>query len=165
MGEVCDDSGNEIRAVVPSCPGARRPVGPSCSVPAPPACWPAARPARRARPAPPRRPGRSPASGPGTPVRGGSLTVGTIAEIDGFYPPTNHWDTNGFLYANAVYDPLMAVAADGTIQPYLAKSMTANSTFDTWTMTLRPGIKFNDGIGPRPRRWSRPTSTPSRPRR
>ena len=78
-------------------------------------------------------------------MRGGSLTVGTIAEIDGFYPPANHWDTNGFLYANAVYDPLMAMAADGTIQPYLAKSMTSNSTFDMWTMTLRPGIKFNDG--------------------
>ena len=78
-------------------------------------------------------------------MQGGALTVGTIAEIDGFYPPTNHWDTNGFLYANTVYDPLMAVAADGSIQPYLAKSMTPNSTFDVWTMTLRPNIKFSDG--------------------
>lgn len=67
------------------------------------------------------------------------------AEIDGFYPPSNHWDTNGFLYANAVYDPLMAVAADGSVQPYLAQSMTPNATFDTWTMTLRPGVKFTDG--------------------
>ena len=49
--------------------------------------------------------------------------IGIVAEIDGFYPPTNHWDTNGFLYANAIYDPLMAIAADGTIQPYLAQSM------------------------------------------
>ncbi len=83
--------------------------------------------------------------GKGSPVRGGALTVGTIAEIDGFYPPTNHWDTNGFLYANTVYDPLMAVAADGSIQPYLAESMTGNSTFEVWTMTLRPGVKFSDG--------------------
>jgi peptide/nickel transport system substrate-binding protein len=89
--------------------------------------------------------GSKPGVGSGTPVKGGSLTVGTLAEIDGFYPPSNHWDTNGFLYANAVYDPLMAVAADGTIKPYLAQSMTSNATFDTWTMTLRPGIKFNDG--------------------
>jgi ABC-type transport system substrate-binding protein len=81
----------------------------------------------------------------GTPKRGGALTVGTIAEIDGFYPATNHWDTNGFLYANTVYDPLMAVAADGSIQPYLAKTMTSNSTYDVWTMTLRPGIQFSDG--------------------
>jgi ABC-type transport system substrate-binding protein len=89
--------------------------------------------------------GSKPGVGTGTPKRGGSLTVGTIAEIDGFYPPTNHWDTNGFLYANAVYDPLMAVAADGTIEPYLAETMTSNSTYDVWTMTLRSGIKFNDG--------------------
>ena len=79
------------------------------------------------------------------PVRGGSLTYGTAAEIDGFYPPLNHWDTNGFLYANCVYDPLMAVAADGTVKPYLCQSLTPNAAMDTWTMTLRPGIKFNDG--------------------
>jgi peptide/nickel transport system substrate-binding protein len=79
------------------------------------------------------------------PVRGGSLTMGTVAEIDGFYPPLNHWDQNGFLYANCVYDPLMAIAADGTVKPYLAQSLTANAAMDVWTMTLRPGIKFNDG--------------------
>ena len=89
--------------------------------------------------------GSKPGVGTGTPKRGGTLTVGTIAEIDGFYPPTNHWDTNGFLYANAVFDPLMAVAADGSIQPYLAKTMTSNSTYDVWTMTLRSGIQFSDG--------------------
>jgi ABC-type transport system substrate-binding protein len=83
--------------------------------------------------------------GTGSPVRGGSLTVGTVAEIDGFYPGTNHWDTNGFLYANTIYDPLMAVAGDGTVKPYLAETMTSNATYDTWTLTLRPGIKFSDG--------------------
>jgi ABC-type transport system substrate-binding protein len=89
--------------------------------------------------------GSKPGVGTGSPVRGGSLTVGTLAEIDGFYPPSNHWDTNGYIYANAVYDPLMAVAADGALEPYLAQSMTGNSTYDTWTMTLRPGVKFSDG--------------------
>ncbi len=39
----------------------------------------------------------------------------------------------------------MAVAADGSIQPYLAQSMTSNSTYEVWTMTLRPGVKFSDG--------------------
>ncbi|HWE70283.1 MAG TPA: ABC transporter substrate-binding protein [Acidimicrobiales bacterium] len=81
----------------------------------------------------------------GTPKTGGSLTVGTTAEIDGFYPPTNHWDNNGFLYANTVYDPLTAQAADGTIKPYLAQSVTPNSTYTVWTLTLRPGITFHDG--------------------
>jgi peptide/nickel transport system substrate-binding protein len=89
--------------------------------------------------------GGKPGVGTGNPVRGGALTIGTIAEIDGFYPPTNHWDSNGFLYANAVYDPLMAVAADGSTQPYLAQSVASNTTFDVWTIKLRPGIKFHDG--------------------
>ncbi len=86
-----------------------------------------------------------PGFGVGAPQKGGSATVAIIADIDGFYPPANHWDTNGFLYANTVYDPLMAVAADGTVQPYLAKSITPNSTFTQWTLKLRSGIKFSDG--------------------
>ena len=89
--------------------------------------------------------GGTPGVGTGTPVRGGSLTVGLVAEIDGFYPPSNHWDTNGFIYANCLYDPLCAIAADGSIQPYLCQSITPNSTFDSWTMTLRPNVKFTDG--------------------
>ena len=79
------------------------------------------------------------------PSGGGSLTVGTMAEIDGFSPSLNRWDTNGLLYANTVFDPLMAVALDGTIQPYLARSLTPNTTYDRWTLTLRPGVVFHDG--------------------
>ena len=86
-----------------------------------------------------------PGVGVGTPVRGGALNIGIVAEIDGFYPPNNHWDTNGYLYAQCLYDPLMAIAANGTIQPYLAETCTPNSTFDTWTLTLRPNVKFHDG--------------------
>jgi peptide/nickel transport system substrate-binding protein len=81
----------------------------------------------------------------GTPKKGGSVVIGTTAEIDGFFPPNNHWDNNGFLYANAVYDPLTAVAADGSIKPYLAQSITPNSSYTAWTLTLRPGITFHDG--------------------
>ena len=39
----------------------------------------------------------------------------------------------------------MAVAADGSIQPYLAQSIAANAATDVWTMKLRPGVKFSDG--------------------
>ena len=107
-------------------------------------CWLAVRPSPSTSATSSTGSGTSGSSG-GTPTRGGALTVGTIAEIDGFYPATNHWDTNGYLYANAVYDPLMAVAADGPIEPYLAKTMTSNSTYDVWTMTLRAGVRFSDG--------------------
>jgi ABC-type transport system substrate-binding protein len=81
----------------------------------------------------------------GTPKLGGTVVIGTTAEIDGFFPPNNHWDNNGYLYANAIYDPLTAQAADGTIKPYLAQSVTPNSTYTVWTLTLRPGITFHDG--------------------
>jgi len=89
--------------------------------------------------------GSKPGINTGTPKKGGSATMATLAEIDGFFPPSNHWDTNGFLYANTVYDPLMWPGADGTVQPYLAKSLTSNADFTKWTLTLRPGIKFSDG--------------------
>ena len=89
--------------------------------------------------------GGKPGINNGPAKKGGSVTIATLAEIDGFFPPSNHWDTNGFLYANTVYDPLMWIAADGTVQPYLAKSLTPNSDFTVWTMTLRPGVKFSDG--------------------
>ena len=59
------------------------------------------------------------------------MTIGTMAEIDGFSPSQNRWDTNGLLYANTVYDPLMAVAEDGSIQPYLAASLTPNCDLRT----------------------------------
>ena len=81
----------------------------------------------------------------GAPIRGGSVTIGTMAEVDGFSPSQNRWDTNGLLYANTVYDPLMAVAVDGSIQPYLARSLLPNATSDSWTLTLRPGVTFHDG--------------------
>ena len=87
----------------------------------------------------------APSGTAGAPRRGGSMTIGTMAEVDGFSPSQNRWDTNGLLYANTVYDPLMAVAEDGTIQPYLAKSLTPNATYNEWTLTLRPGVTFHDG--------------------
>jgi len=81
--------------------------------------------------------GSKPGVGSGNPVRGGALTVAVLADIDGFYPPTNHWDTNGFNYANAIYDPLMAVAADGSIQiTYGAPVQLA-----TFVINLTPQIK------------------------
>jgi peptide/nickel transport system substrate-binding protein len=86
-----------------------------------------------------------PGVGKGSPRRGGTAIIGTTADIDGFYPPANHWDVNGFLYANAVYDPLTAVAADGSIRPYLAQSVTSNADKTVWTITLRPNITFSDG--------------------
>jgi len=79
------------------------------------------------------------------PRRGGRLTIGTTNEINSFNPFSGNLDSPGILYARAVFDPLTAVAEDGSIQPYLAESITPNADYTAWTVTVRPGITFHDG--------------------
>jgi ABC-type transport system substrate-binding protein len=79
------------------------------------------------------------------PRRGGSLLFGTEAEINSFDTRLGAWDSTGFLYAGTVYDPLFYQASDGSVQPYLARSITPNADYTEWTIALRPGITFHDG--------------------
>ena len=81
----------------------------------------------------------------GTPVVGGTLTIGLEAETDSWLPGTGSFGNAGTTVAIAIYDPLVARTADGDVQPYLAESVEPNATFDVWTLTLRPDIKFHDG--------------------
>jgi peptide/nickel transport system substrate-binding protein len=80
-----------------------------------------------------------------TPKPGGSVTMAVESEVDGFDPTTNRWDPGGIVYARSVYDPLAAIAADGTVKPYLAQSITPNADFTLWTIKLRPNIQFHNG--------------------
>ncbi len=79
------------------------------------------------------------------PHRGGSLTYGIDSEEQGFDPTTAEWDENGYMYGMTVFDPLTAVTTTGEVVPYLAESVTPNSDFTSWTITMRPGITFHDG--------------------
>lgn len=79
-----------------------------------------------------------------TPKPGGHLVFGTEAEETGFNPVLNDWDTTGVLYARTVFDPLAALAADGTVKPYLAQSITPNADYSVWTITMRPNLVFHD---------------------
>lgn len=79
------------------------------------------------------------------PKRGGSLTFGTDTEESGFLPTTARFDEVGVMYARTVFDPLTAITSRGGWAPYLAQSVSANADYTTWTVTLRPGIKFSDG--------------------
>ena len=83
--------------------------------------------------------------GKGKPVMGGSVTFGTEAEESGMDPTNAHFDSTGVMYARAVYDPLAIVLQDGTVVPYLAESITPNSSYTLWTITVRPNIVFHDG--------------------
>jgi peptide/nickel transport system substrate-binding protein len=80
-----------------------------------------------------------------TPKPGGSLTFAVEAEEQGFDPASARYDATGIIYARTVFDPLTTVAADGSIQPYLAQSVTPNADYSEWTVTMRPNVVFHDG--------------------
>jgi peptide/nickel transport system substrate-binding protein len=83
--------------------------------------------------------------GSGTPKQGGSIVVGLESEFNGFDPTQGRWDPAGVMYGRTVYDPLCAVAADGSTKPYLAQSVNPNSDYTKWTITMRPNITFHNG--------------------
>lgn len=77
---------------------------------------------------------------------GGSLVIGTEAEVDSFLPGSARWGSSALFVAKAVYDPLTAFDEDGVAQPYLAESIEpVDDTFMAWDITLREGITFHDG--------------------
>lgn len=82
--------------------------------------------------------------GHGSPY-GGSLTMATWSEDNSLSPASAQWDSTGYLYANAIYDTLVQIGADGKPHPYLAKSITPNADYTTWTIVMRPGVHFHDG--------------------
>jgi peptide/nickel transport system substrate-binding protein len=81
-----------------------------------------------------------------TPVAGGSITYGLDAEHPGgFCTPTAQLAAAGILENLSFYDTLMVPDEKGEMVPYLAESVTPDATFQSWTIKLRPGIKFHDG--------------------
>jgi peptide/nickel transport system substrate-binding protein len=81
----------------------------------------------------------------GDPVEGGEITVGLEAETNSWTPGEGSFANSGTTVAYALYDPLMKRTADGEFQPYLAESMEPNADLTTWTLKLRPDVKFHDG--------------------
>ena len=77
-------------------------------------------------------------------MRGGTFTIGTEADESGFDPSEAHFDSTGVMYARTIYDPLAIALADGSIEPYLAQSITPNADYTSWEITLRPDIVFHD---------------------
>jgi ABC-type transport system substrate-binding protein len=80
-----------------------------------------------------------------TPKKGGSLVFGVDAEESGFDPTQARFDEVGVMYARTVFDPLTIILANGDWAPYLAESVTPNSSYTAWTVTLRPNVVFHDG--------------------
>ena len=71
--------------------------------------------------------------------------VGLEAETNSWLPGEGTFANPGTTVAYALYDPLMKRTADGEFEPYLAESMEPNADLTTWTLKLRPDVKFHDG--------------------
>ena len=76
---------------------------------------------------------------------GGTAIYGVDAETNNWLPGPGSWGGASGVTAYAVYDTLLATAADGRPVPNLLESTTPSSDFKTWTLKARPGIKFHNG--------------------
>jgi len=85
----------------------------------------------------------------GKPKRGGTLTVGTLSDVPNYHifnGSQGKMDASGFCVANALYDPLFVMSANGKVAlPMLALSATPNANYTVWTIALRQGVNFTNG--------------------
>src|ERR1700728_794404 len=85
----------------------------------------------------------------GKPKLGGTLTVGTLSDVPNYHifnGAEGKLDAWGFCVANALYDPLFVMSANGkTALPMLALSATPNPSYTVWTIALRHGVQFHNG--------------------
>lgn len=80
------------------------------------------------------------------PKQGGDLTIGLDREVQTLDVASSITTQQPLLIlSTAVYEPLMRAAKNGTVEPDMAKSLTANDDASEWTLTLRDGLKFSDG--------------------
>lgn len=80
------------------------------------------------------------------PVRGGQVVYGLEAESSGGWClPESQLAISGIQVARSIYDTLTVPDASGAYVPYLAKSISHDAKYRTWTIALRPGITFHDG--------------------
>lgn len=85
----------------------------------------------------------------GKPKLGGVLNVGTLSDVPNYHifnGSSGKLDASGFCVANALYDPLFVMSADGKrALPMLAVSAKPSADFTVWTIALRHGVQFHNG--------------------
>ncbi len=77
---------------------------------------------------------------------GGEIAIGLEAEGEGLRPWEDTASSPVYNMMIAVYDKLMEQKLDGTYEGWLAEDITANEDFTVWTMNLRPGVTFHNGV-------------------
>jgi peptide/nickel transport system substrate-binding protein len=76
---------------------------------------------------------------------GGSASIISFSDAPSLDPTTViNADTQGSTVMDAIYGVLFTTNAEGTVQPGLATSFSSLDGL-TWTLKLRPGVKFSDG--------------------
>ncbi|SEG61500.1 4-phytase / acid phosphatase/peptide/nickel transport system substrate-binding protein [Nonomuraea solani] len=91
------------------------------------------------------QPQRPSAAGTG-PAQGGRLVYALSADANGFNPVTDQFAAQSYSMAGSIIEALVSVDANGDWKPYLAESLTPNKTYDEWTIKVRSGISFSDGM-------------------
>lgn len=79
------------------------------------------------------------------PEDGGTLVFAVEADSDGYHPINNRWSISGNYVGSSVYEPLLAEVGDGSLEPWLAESVTPNDDATEWTIVTKEGITFHDG--------------------
>jgi ABC-type transport system substrate-binding protein len=89
--------------------------------------------------------GSSSASDTAKPKKGGTIVVGVDAETPGWDPPDGLIGLSGRVVMGAIYDSLTAPTPAGDYKPNLASSVRSRSRNTVWLVTLRRGLRFQDG--------------------
>ena len=75
-----------------------------------------------------------------------SATLATSGEPTKFFPHGSEGSNgNDYLVLNNIYDTLVFLDADGTLQPSLAKEWSVSEDGLCYTFKLQEGVKFHDG--------------------
>jgi peptide/nickel transport system substrate-binding protein len=87
------------------------------------------------------------AAATGTPKRGGNMNVGlTGGSTSDTIDPNLGITYLDFSRLNALYDPLVLLNANATVEYKLAESITPNKgSLSEWIIKLRPGVTFHSG--------------------
>ncbi len=80
----------------------------------------------------------------GTAVKGGTLTIGAVADVKSFDPAQAHIG-HYLQYYQPVYDSLLRREPDGTLVPMLATKWAYDTAKTVLTLTLRSDVTFTDG--------------------
>jgi peptide/nickel transport system substrate-binding protein len=88
--------------------------------------------------------GESESAAAGEMVEGGDFIKGVSTEAPGFDPFTIQTADAGSIFFN-IYEGLMRTETDGSFSPALAETCEVSDDLQTYTFTLREGVKFHNG--------------------